>query len=239
MPTWDFDTSGEVRLDLEIPFGRVEIETAAGETTHVSLEGNETYSRELIESARVESHQRGERSDVVVEVRSRGFMFSIGRSPEIRLRIVCPPGADVTIIPFRTTPDLITALLRGDVDAGFDYYAGFEGSLSGGRLRIIATSGEARDVLLKDVPTSAESGFPQYVATSWNGLTTRAGAPAEVIRVLNAELNRALTNSDVQQRLRGLGLEGRGSTPDEMRARLTNDIAKWRDVINKAGIPKQ
>jgi tripartite-type tricarboxylate transporter receptor subunit TctC len=148
-------------------------------------------------------------------------------------------GADVTIIPFRTTPDLITALLRGDVDAGFDYYAGFEGSLSDGRLRIIATSGEARDVLLKDVPTSAESGFPQYVATSWNGLTTRAGAPAEVIRVLNAELNRALTKPDVQQRLRGLGLEGRGSTPDEMRARLTNDIAKWRDVINKAGIPKQ
>src|SRR5205823_12319695 len=66
MPTWDFDTPGVVRLDLEIPFGRIEIESAAGNTTHVSLEGNESVSRELIEGARVETHQRGEDRKSVV-----------------------------------------------------------------------------------------------------------------------------------------------------------------------------
>ncbi len=148
-------------------------------------------------------------------------------------------GAEFTIIPYRTTPDLVTALLRGDVDVGFDYYAGFQGSLADGKLRIIATSGEVREPLLKDVPTAQESGFPQYVVTSWNGLTARAGTPPDVIKLLNAEINRALAAPDVQQRYRGLGISAHGTTPEEMHQRLAHDIAKWRDVIDKAGIPKQ
>ncbi len=148
-------------------------------------------------------------------------------------------GVEVTVIPFRTTPDLVTALLRGDVDVGFDYYAGFEGSLAGGKLRIIATSGETRDPLLKDVPTAQESGFPQYVVTSWNGLTARAGTPPGIIKLLNRETNRALAAPDVQEKAHRLGIDARGSTPEEMQARLARDIAKWREVIDKAGIPKQ
>ena len=88
-------------------------------------------------------------------------------------------GADFTIVTYRTTPDLVTALLRGDVDLGFDYYAGFASEIAADKLRIIATSGEERDPLLKDVPTAKESGFPDYVVTSWNGVAARAGVPAE------------------------------------------------------------
>jgi len=145
----------------------------------------------------------------------------------------------VTIIPFRTTPDLVTALLRGDVDVGFDYLAGFEGGLSDGKLRIIATSGETRDARLKDVPTAQESGLPHYVVTSWNGLTARAGTPPDIIKLLNSEINRALAAPDVQKKAYGLGIDARGSTPEEMQARLAHDIARWREVIDKAGIPKQ
>ena len=148
-------------------------------------------------------------------------------------------GVDVTIIPFRTTPDLVTALLRGDVDVGFDYYAGLEANLPSGKLRVIAVSGETRDSLLPDVPTAVESGFPQYVVTSWNGLTARAGTPPEIIKLLNAEALRALAAPDLQQKARGLGMEARGSTPQEMQDRLARDTARWREVIDKAGIPKQ
>jgi DUF4097 and DUF4098 domain-containing protein YvlB len=97
MPTWDFDTPGQVRLDLEIPFGRVEIDTLSSDSTHVSLEGTEAVTRELVENARVEMHPRGEGFEVIVEVKHRGLMFSIGRSPEIRLRVSCPKGADATV----------------------------------------------------------------------------------------------------------------------------------------------
>jgi tripartite-type tricarboxylate transporter receptor subunit TctC len=148
-------------------------------------------------------------------------------------------GARFAIIPFRTTPDLVTALLRGDVDVGFDYLAGFEGGLADGKLRIIAASGETRDARLKDVPTMQESGLPQYVVTSWNGLTARAGTPPEIIRRLNTEVNRALAAPDVQAKARGLGIDAHGSTPEEMQARLARDVARWREVIDKAGIPKQ
>jgi tripartite-type tricarboxylate transporter receptor subunit TctC len=148
-------------------------------------------------------------------------------------------GANFTIVPYRTTPDLVTALLRGDVDVGFDFYAGFESEIGPGKLRIIATSGEQRDPLLKDVPTAIESGFPQYVVASWNGVAAPAGVPADVIKILNADIVHALAAPDLQQKALGLGMQARGSSPQEMHDRMAADIIKWRDVIEKAGIPKE
>jgi tripartite-type tricarboxylate transporter receptor subunit TctC len=148
-------------------------------------------------------------------------------------------GAEFAVVTYRTTPELVIALLRGDVDLGFDYYAGFAGEIADGKLRIIATSGEERDPLLKDIPTAKESGFPQYVVTSWNGVAGPAGLPAEIVQTLNLEINRALAAPDLQEKARGLGIEARASTPQQMRDRMAADIAKWRIVIDKAGIPKQ
>jgi tripartite-type tricarboxylate transporter receptor subunit TctC len=148
-------------------------------------------------------------------------------------------GADYAIVTYRTTPDLITALLRGEVDLGFDYYAGLAGELPDGKLRVVATSGDEREPLLPDVPTAKESGFPDYVVIGWNGIAARAGVPADVLQALNTQINRALAAPDLQEQARRLGLDARGSTPQEMRERLTSDIARWREVIEKAGIPKQ
>src|SRR6201982_870667 len=94
-------------------------------------------------------------------------------------------GVDVAIIPFKTTPDLVTAVLRGDVDVGFDFYAGLQAVISDNQVRIIATSGEERNPLLHDVPTAKESGFPDYIVTSWNGLASAAGMPAQTLGILN------------------------------------------------------
>jgi tripartite-type tricarboxylate transporter receptor subunit TctC len=148
-------------------------------------------------------------------------------------------GAQFTIITYRTTPELITALLRGDVDLGFDYFAGFGTSIGPDRLRIIATSGEARDPLLKDVPTAKESGLPDYVVTSWNGVAARAGISGDLVAVLNAAIAQAVSTPGLQETAHRLGLDARASTPEDMREQLVKDISKWRDVIDKAGIPKQ
>jgi len=148
-------------------------------------------------------------------------------------------GANFTIVPYRTTPDLVTALLRGDVDVGFDFYAGLESEIGPGKLRIIATSGAQRDPLLKDVPTAIESGFPQYVVTSWNGVAAPAGVPADVVKFLNEHIVHALGAPDLQEKALRLGMQARGSTPEAMHDRMAADIAKWHDVIEKAGIPKQ
>ncbi len=148
-------------------------------------------------------------------------------------------GADYTIIPYRTTPDLVTALLRGDVDLGFDFFAALQPVIGPGKVRIIATSGEERDPLLQDVPTAKESGFPDYVVTSWNGVAARAGTPADIVDTLSAAINKGLAAPELQEKSRGLGMDARGTTPQGMHDRMAKDIAKWRDVIEKAHIPKE
>jgi tripartite-type tricarboxylate transporter receptor subunit TctC len=147
-------------------------------------------------------------------------------------------GAQFTIVTYRTTPDLVTALLRAEVDLGFDYYPGFESTMGPGKLRIIATSGEERDPLLKDIPTAVESGLPGYVVSGWNGVAAPASVPAPIIAALSTEIRRALSDPDVQDRMRRIGLDAQGSTPGDMRDQMAREIAKWRTVITKAGIPR-
>ena len=148
-------------------------------------------------------------------------------------------GADFALVTYRTTPELVTAMLRGEIDVAFDYYAGLISEIDSGKMRILATSGEERNPLLKDVPTAKDAGFPQYVVVGWNGIAAPAATAPDVVNVLNTEINRALAAPDLQEQARRLGLDARGTTSQEMRDRLSADIAKWRSVIEKAGIPKQ
>jgi tripartite-type tricarboxylate transporter receptor subunit TctC len=148
-------------------------------------------------------------------------------------------GVDVAIVPYKTTPDLVTAVLRGDVDVGFDFYAGLQALISDNQVRIIATSGEERNPLLRDVPTAKESGFPEYIVISWNGLAAAAGMPAETLAILNQHINAALSDPALQATASTLSMDARGSTPQEMRDRMAADVQKWAAVIEKAGIPKQ
>jgi tripartite-type tricarboxylate transporter receptor subunit TctC len=146
---------------------------------------------------------------------------------------------DVTIVPFKTTPDLITAILRGDVDVGFDFYAALQPVIIDNKVKIVATSGDTRNPLLPSVPTAKESGFPQYIVTSWNGLASPAGLPADILAGLNGHINAALSDPALQGTAAKLGIDARGSTPDEMRSRMAADVPKWAAVIEKAGIEKQ
>jgi putative tricarboxylic transport membrane protein len=148
-------------------------------------------------------------------------------------------GVDVAIVPYKTTPDLVTAVLRGDVDVGFDFYAGLQALISDNQVRIIAASGDERNPLLRDVPTAKESGFPEYIVISWNGLAAAAGMPAQTLAILNQHINAALSDPALQATASTLGMDARGSTPQEMRDRMAADVQKWAAVIEKAGIPKQ
>ena len=95
-----YSTPGAVRLNLEIPAGRIEIETATTDETRVELEalGGNEFIRELVESARIELLRRGDGHEVVVEVKMRhGFWISFGRGPDLRLRVSCPHGVELDV----------------------------------------------------------------------------------------------------------------------------------------------
>lgn len=148
-------------------------------------------------------------------------------------------GIDFTIIPFKTTPDLVLATSRGDVGLMIDSYASAKAMMTDGRVRAIASSGLTRSVVLPDLATVDESGVKGFEVTSWNALFAPAGTPKEVIATLNKAINEVMAMPDVKKKLLELGIEAKGSTPEELGDRLKSDIAKWGAVIEKAGIEKQ
>jgi tripartite-type tricarboxylate transporter receptor subunit TctC len=146
---------------------------------------------------------------------------------------------DVTLIPYKTTPDLANAVLRGDVDVSFEYFAGFQASITNGQMTVLATTGRDRASNLPNVPTVIESGLPGYEVTSWNGLAVAAGAPANVVTQLNRAVGEALKSPEVQKFSNDAGMDARGMSSDDLRDRIKADVLKWSQVIANAGIKKQ
>ncbi len=145
----------------------------------------------------------------------------------------------VSIIPFKTTPDTATAVIAGEVDAVFESYAALKSLIESGRLRVLASTSPKRTGYLPSVPTAQEAGVPGYEVVGWNALAAPAGTPPEVIAAINRHMNTVVAMPDVKKRFVELGLDAYAGTPDELRTRLHTDVVKWAAVIKQAGIPQQ
>jgi len=148
-------------------------------------------------------------------------------------------GIKVAIVPFRTSPDMAGAVMRGDIDVAFEFYAAISGLLADHKIVALASTGLKRTAYLPDVPTVMESGIKDYDVASWNGLSAPAGTPKPVIATLNAAMKEVIPSPDVQSKSSQMGMAMRWSTPEDMTARMQADIAKWGAVIEKAGIAKR
>jgi len=146
---------------------------------------------------------------------------------------------DVTIVPYKTTPDLANAVLRGDVDVAFEYYVGFQSPITNSQMTVLATTGRQRASNLPGVPTVIESGLADYEVTSWNGLAVPAATSADIVTMLNRAVDTALKSPEVQKFSSEAGMDARSMSSDELRNRIKNDVAKWSQVIEKAGIKKR
>jgi tripartite-type tricarboxylate transporter receptor subunit TctC len=148
-------------------------------------------------------------------------------------------GIKAAIVPFRTSPDMAGAVLRGDIDIAFEFYAAVHGLLADKKLVALASAGPVRTAYLPDVPTVIESGLKDYEVTSWNGLSAPAATPASIVATLNGAVKEVMPSPDIQSRAQEMGMAMRWSTPEEMTARMKADITKWGAVIEKAGIAKR
>lgn len=147
-------------------------------------------------------------------------------------------GINVTTIPYKTTPELALAVLRGDVDVAFDYYPGFQSPIAEGRMIAVATTGGERAPNLPSVPTVIESGLPGYEVTSWNGIAAPAGTSQEIVIELNHAVDEALASPEVQKYSASAGMDARSMSPSELVKRIHADVAKWTKLIAAAGIQK-
>ena len=148
-------------------------------------------------------------------------------------------GIDAAIVPFRASPDMASAVLRGDIDVAFEFYAAINGLLIEKKLVALVSTGQQRTAYLPDVPTAIESGLKNFEVQSWNGLSVPAATPASVVATLNAAMKDVIPTPVVQDRAKQMGMAMRWSTPEDMTARLKADIVKWGAVIEKSGIAKR
>jgi tripartite-type tricarboxylate transporter receptor subunit TctC len=145
---------------------------------------------------------------------------------------------NIQIVPYRTTPDIIVALLRNDVQLMVDFYAAMKSQLAEKKIRAVGTSGLTRTAFLPDVPPVAQAGVPGYEVASWNGLCVPAATPAAIVTLLNRTIREILVIPEVKTRYAEFGIEAQASSPEELKARLQADIKKWSDLIARAGIAK-
>jgi tripartite-type tricarboxylate transporter receptor subunit TctC len=108
--------------------------------------------------------------------------------------------------------------------------------IRGGRLRALAVASDKRLSLLPDVPTVAEAGLPGYEASVWWGLVAPAKTPPEIVRQLNAETNKALTNPAIASNLTDLGVVVTPGTPEQFAAFINSQTELWSGVIKAARI---
>ncbi len=140
---------------------------------------------------------------------------------------------------FRTSPDMANAVMRGDVDVAFEFYAALNGLLADRKIVALASTGAARTAYLPDVPTVMASGLKNYEVDSWNGISVPAATPKPIVATLNTAMQAVIPDNDIQSKAAQMGMAMRASTPEQMTARMQADIAKWSGVIAKAGIAKR
>ena len=145
-------------------------------------------------------------------------------------------GAPFEHIPFKSTAEVLTALLNGQLMMSFVDPGPLIGHLKGGRVKALAHSGSARFPHIPDVPTMAEAGYPDVQGVTWNGLLAPKATPTAVVERLSLAVRTALATPAVKDKLAALGSEARANTPEEFQRFLEADFAKWGALMKQANI---
>lgn len=141
-------------------------------------------------------------------------------------------------IPYRGGGAPVQAVIAGDVDVLTDTLTVAAPHIKSGRLRALAVTSAEAWPSAPGVPTVAAV-LPGFEVRSWLGLAAPAGTPADVVQKLAAEIHKALKAPDLQQALAQAGSAAAPCSPEQMRAMVGSEIARWRDVIQQVGIPLQ
>jgi len=160
-----------------------------------------------------------------------------GSPPDLVARLlVRAAGIDLAFIPFRTGPEGLTAVMRGDVQVFIDAPATIAPQARAGTIKVLAVTGSAREPELPDVQTAAEAGFPSVQGEAWIGLVAPARTPTEILQRLNHDIAAILEAPEVRQRLAVISFRPVIATRDEFRTLILDEHKRWGAIIREAGI---
>ncbi len=148
-------------------------------------------------------------------------------------------GIDVTHIPYKGTPEVVTDIVGGRVTGYFAPISAAIPFVQSGRLRAVAVSSAKRSSQLPNVPTIAEGGVPGFDFTLWFGLWGPAGMPPELVDKISKDVNRVLASADVREQLAKLGCDPMLMTPAEFSKYVRKEIEDNARIIKAAGIKAQ
>jgi Uncharacterized protein conserved in bacteria len=142
---------------------------------------------------------------------------------------------DVVHVPYNGGAPAQLALLSGDVHFTFDNLATAAPNIRSGKLKALAVTTDERSNELPDVPTMKESGMKDFSVSTWWGLVVPAGTPAETVEKLNAAFVKAMKNPKAQERFKALLVEAKPSTPEEFGKLMSEERARYKDIVAAAG----
>jgi len=143
---------------------------------------------------------------------------------------------DIVIVPYKGASNVITDLMGGQIDLGFETTSVTFGHVHEGKVKALGVATQARLPELPDVPTMIESGLPDFIASSWTGIVTPAGTPKDIIGRLNAEVNAVLKSPELQDRFKKLAAEASPGTPEDFAAFIVREVPKWQAMAKLAGV---
>lgn len=163
---------------------------------------------------------------------SSGSGTSIHMSAEMFMMLT---GVKMVHIPYKGSGQSLPAVIAGEVPVIFDNLTSAIPHIKSGRLRALAVTTATRYAELPDVPTMQEAGVAGYEATAWFGIIAPKGVPRDIILRVNGEVNKALAQADVKEKLAQQGALARPWTPEQFGDFIHNEVAKWARVVKASG----
>jgi len=145
-------------------------------------------------------------------------------------------GVRMVHVPYKGVAQALVELMSGEVQVMFGTLVAILPHIKAGRLRALAVTGRNRSALLPEVPTLAEAGLPGYEAGSWYGILAPSGTPAAVVTRLNAEINSAIRQPEVRERLAAEGAEVVGGAPEEFAFHIRGELERMKKLVRTAGL---
>ena len=143
---------------------------------------------------------------------------------------------DMTYVPFAGGAPAVLAVLGGHVSVCIANIQEVSAHVDAGKLRALAVTSRERDPAMKNVPTVAESGLPDYAVLTWWGFVVPAGTPAEVVNRISADTARMLKLPEISAKLLAQGLYPAPSTPAQFDAHIKAETARYARIVKEAGI---